>query len=189
MKFSKAVLTGALLSAFAGAASATTYTFNGSATVFTVDGIKLTVTAATGNVNTSSSGLGVKRSALEDGSMNSDLINEGKDKLIFTFDQAVKLTKITMTAWQNGSALDQADLSYNGATTRLPNTGPNFTFALSDYVTSFSVTAKGGGSAFRISGLEVSAKPAAPTVPVPAAAWLMGSGLAGLAGLSRRRKA
>jgi hypothetical protein len=120
--------------------------------------------------------------------MNSDLINEGKDKLIFTFNHAVTLTKITMTAWQNGSALDQADLTYNGITTRLPNTGPNFTFTLPAYVTSFSLTAKGGGSAFRVSSLSVTEQPA-PVVPVPAAAWLMGSGLVGLAGLARRRRA
>lgn len=190
MKISKALLAGCVLSAWAGAASATTFTFTGSATVFTVDGITLTVTAAQGSVNTSSSGLGVKRSTLEDGSMNSDAINEGKDKLIFTFDQAVKLSKMTMTAWQNGSLLDQADLTYNGVTTRLPNSGPNFTFSPTDYVTSFTLTAKGSGTAFRISGLEVAAMPPppAPEVPVPAAAWLMGSGLLALAGLARRRQ-
>lgn len=190
MKFSRTLLAGALLSAVAGAASASTYTFNNNGTVFTVDGIQLTVTAATGSVNNSSSGLGVKRSGVEDGSMNSDLINEGKDKLIFTFSKAVTLTKITVTSWQNGSLLDQADLTYNGVTTRLPNTGPNFTFALPTYVTSFTLTAKGGGSAFRVSSLGVTAQPVVtPTVPVPAAAWLMGSGLVGLAGLARRRRA
>jgi hypothetical protein len=189
MKFSKALLAGALISAVAGTASATTYTFNNNGTVFTVDGITLTVTSTAGSVNNSSSGLGVKRSGVEDGSMNSDLINEGKDTLVFTFNKAVKLTSFTMTAWQNGSALDQADLKYNGVTTRLPNTGPNFTFALPTYVTSFSLTAKGGGTAFRVSGLGVAEQPAAPVVPVPAAAWLMGSGLVGLAGLARRRRA
>lgn len=187
MKFSKALLAGALMSAFAGAASATTYSFTGSATVFTVDGIKLTVTAATGSVNTSSSGLGVKRSGVEDGALNSDAINEGKDTLIFTFDKPIALTKMTMTAWQNGSLLDQADLKYNNVTTRLPNTGPTFTFTGLTYVSSFTVTAKGSGSAFRISGLDVAGQPA--VVPVPAAAWLMGSGLVGLAGIARRRRA
>ncbi|HSB96376.1 MAG TPA: VPLPA-CTERM sorting domain-containing protein, partial [Spongiibacteraceae bacterium] len=32
-------------------------------------------------------------------------------------------------------------------------------------------------------------QPAAPAVPVPAAAWLFGSGLVGLAGAARRRRA
>lgn len=188
MKFSKALLAGALISAIAGTASATTYTFNNNGSVFTVDGIKLTVTVATGSVNNTSAGLGVKRSGAEDGSMNSDLINEGKDKLIFTFDKAVKLTNFSMSSWQNGSALDQADLTYNGVTTRLPNTGPNFAFSLPIYVTSFTLTAKGGGTAFRVKSLDVTQQPVAPTVPVPAAAWLMGSGLVGLAGLARRQR-
>jgi hypothetical protein len=191
MKFSQALLAGALISAVAGTASATTYTFNNNGSVFTVDGIKLTVTAATGSVNNASGnngGLGVKRGTFEDGSMNSDLINEGKDKLIFTFDKAVKLTNFTMTSWQNGSSLDQADLTYNGVTTRLPNSGPNFTFNLPIYVTSFTLTAKGGGTAFRVKSLGVIEQPVAPAVPVPAAAWLMGSGLVALAGLARRRK-
>jgi hypothetical protein len=188
MKFTRALLAGALVSAMAGTASAATYTFNNNGSVFTVDGIKLTVTAATGSVNNSSSGLGVKRSTLESGDMNSDAINEGKDKLIFTFDKSVKLTKITMSAWQNGSLLDQADLTYNGVTTRLPNSGPNFTFTLPAYVNSFSLTAKGSGTAFRVSSISVDPQPVAPTVPVPAAAWLMGSGLLGLAGLARRQR-
>lgn len=189
MKFSTSLMAAAFLTAVAGTASATTYNFNNNGSVFTVDGIKLTVTAATGSVNNSGSGLGVKRSGLEDGSMNSDAINEGKDKLIFTFDQAVSLTNFTMTAWQNGSLLDQADLTYNGVTTRLPNSGPNFTFTLPAYVTSFTLTAKGSGTAFRVGSLSVVAQPVAPEVPVPAAAWLMGSGLVGLAGLARRRRA
>lgn len=188
MKSSKALLAGALISAIAGTASATTYTFNNNGSVFTVDGIKLTVTAGTGSVNNSASGLGVKRSSLEDGSMNSDAINEGKDKLIFTFDKAVKLTSFSMTGWQNGSLLDQANLTYNGATTRLPNSGPNFAFTSPIYVTSFTLTAKGSGTAFRVGSLSVTQQPVAPTIPVPAAAWLMGSGLVGLAGLARRRR-
>ena len=189
MKFSKALLAGALISAVAGTAFAApiptpvTFNFNNNGSVFTVGGITLTVTSTAGSVNNSSSGLGVKRSSLEDGSMNSDLINEGKDTLVFTFSKAVTLTKFGMTAWQNGSALDQADLKYNGVTTRLPNTGPNFTFAVSPpYVTSFTLTAKGGGTAFRVASLEVR------EVPVPAAAWLMGSGLVGLAGIARRKR-
>lgn len=188
MKFSKALLAGALMSAVAGTASATTYTFNSNGTVFNIDGITLTVTSTAGSVNNSSSGLGVKRSSLESGDMNSDLINEGKDTLVFTFSKAVKLNSFSMSAWQNGSSLDQADLKYNGVTTRLPNSGPNFTFTPADYVTSFSLTAKGGGTAFRVKTVGVTAQPVAPTVPVPAAAWLMGSGLVGLAGLARRKR-
>jgi hypothetical protein len=191
MKFSKALLAGALMSAVAGTASATTYTFNSNGTVFNIDGITLTVTSTAGSVNNSSSGLGVKRSTFESGDMNSDLINEGKDTLVFTFSKAVKLNSFSMSSWQNGSSLDQADLKYKGVTTRLPNTGPNFTFTPTDYVTSFSLTAKGGGTAFRVKSLGVTEQPAAPTtpaVPVPAAAWLMGSGLVGLAGLARRKR-
>ncbi|HSB95085.1 MAG TPA: VPLPA-CTERM sorting domain-containing protein [Spongiibacteraceae bacterium] len=188
MKFPKALLAAALISGMAGAASATTYNFSNNGTVFTVDGIKLTVTTPTGTVfNTAGSGLGVRRSGIEDTSMNSDLINEGKDILLFTFDHAIKLTNMSVTAWQNGSSLDQADLTYNGVTTRLPNSGPNFTFSNPIYVTSFTLTAKGGGTAFRVSSLGVAAQPAPPAVPVPAAAWLMGSGLVGLAGMARRR--
>jgi hypothetical protein len=188
MRFPKALLAAALISGMAGAASATTYNFSNNGTVFTVDGIKLTVTTPTGTViNTSGSGLGVRRNALEDTSMNSDAINEGKDILVFTFDHAVSLSSMSMTAWQNGNLLDQADLSYNGVTTRLPNTGPNFTFSNPVYVTSFTLTAKGSGTAFRVASLGVSAQPVAPAVPVPAAAWLMGSGLVGLAGMARRR--
>jgi hypothetical protein len=186
MKFTKALLAAALISGVAGTASATTYTFNNNGTSFTIGGLQLTVTTPTGTVNNASSGLGVKRSTLEDTSMNSDAINEGKDILIFTFNKAVKLTNMTMTAWQNGNLLDQADLTYNNVITRLPNTGPNFTFNPvyypGIYVTSFKVTAKGSGTAFRISSLNVT------EVPVPAAAWLMGSGLLGLAGVARRRR-
>ena len=187
MRFPKALLAAAVISGMAGAASATTYNFSNNGTVFTVDGIKLTVTTPTGTVvNTASTGLGVRRTAGEDTSMNSDAINEGKDILIFTFDKAVKLTNMSMTAWQNGSLLDQADLTYNGTTTRLPNTGPNFTFNPTYYpgvyVTSFTLTAKGSGTAFRVSSLGVT------EVPVPAAAWLMGSGLLGVAGVARRRR-
>jgi hypothetical protein len=185
MRFTKSLLAGALMSAVAGAASATTYTFNNNGTVFTVDGIKLTVTTVTGTVSNNGSGLGNARSGVESGSMNSDAINEGKDKLIFTFDKAVKLTSMTMTSWENGNLLDQADVTYNGVTTRLPNTGPNFTFSYPTYVSSFTVTARGSGTAFRVGSLSVTGQPA---VPVPAAAWLMGSGLVGLAGLARRRK-
>lgn len=166
----------------------------------TVGGLTMTVTA-TGNASDKvayrpNAGLGVLCTSgcfLDSPEMGSDLIKgEGREVLTFTFSQAVNLQKIGFYLFDNN--IDKARLSY-GASSIDINSAPTdnsgkpvvgfsqYSVGGAPLVTSFSVAARGSVTSFRISDITVN------TVPVPAAAWLMGSGLLGLAGVARRRRA
>lgn len=136
------------------------------------------------------------------------------EQLTFTFSEKVKLDSISLTQWENNllGFGDAATLVFYDGNTQvgsqfLQNSGQGTgdlidNFALGGIeLTRFSITAyKGkktvGGnsnvtawSAFYVHHLDFTPIPPAPVVPIPAAAWLMGSGLLGLAGLARRRRA
>ncbi len=202
MNFSKALMASALTLGMASAASAAPVSFsfygNGvkadpnigerqASYSFLEGGVALTVTAGQYQVSNRQDGLGVGRSSGEAGEINSDLINNGLDKLYFNFDKQVKLTNLTMKLWENGTSLvplDQFSLTYNGVTTNHKLNNGVFNFSTLGYTSGFYITGIGGGTSFRVSGMTVD--PKAPEVPVPAAAWLFGSALVGLAGMRRR---
>jgi hypothetical protein len=94
--------------------------------------------------------------------------------------------------------IDKARLTYTSTTTDINsapanNTGKpvtgfsQYSVGGSPLVTSFSVAARGSVTSFRISDITISTVEA-PVVPVPGAAWLMGSALIGLGGVARRRQ-
>lgn len=131
------------------------------------------------------------------------------EELTFTFSQKIKLNSISLRQWENAllGFGDAATLTfYNGATNigtqLLTNSGQPTGDLLDNFffpnlqLTKFSIKSYKGTknvngsnvtawSAFYVHSLDYSKVSA---VPVPAAAWLMGSGLLGLAGLARRRR-
>lgn len=133
------------------------------------------------------------------------------EQLTFTFSEKVKLTSISLTQWENAllGFGDAANLVfYNGATQVgtqfLTNSGQGTGDLIDNFstgnveLTRFTITSYKGSktvngnsvtawSAFYVHHLDY-AKIAAPVVPIPAAAWLMGSGLVGLAGVARSRR-
>lgn len=138
------------------------------------------------------------------------------EELTFTFSEKIKLNSISLRQWENAllGFGDAATLNfYNGGTNigtqLLTNSGQptgdlldNFFFSNLE-LTKFSIKSYKGTknvngsnvtawSAFYVHSLDyskIAVVPPTPTVPVPAAAWLMGSGLIGLAGIARRRRA
>jgi hypothetical protein len=128
-------------------------------------------------------GLGVYRGIGDVGEFNSTVATSGREMLTFTFSQAVKLDSIGFYLFENN--IDQAQLKYGASTLTINSVNG---WPVGDYlvsgtplISSFSVAATGGVTSFRIEGLSVE------TVPVPGAVWLMGSGLAALGGIARRR--
>lgn len=136
------------------------------------------------------------------------------EELTFTFSEKIKLNSISLRQWENAllGFGDAATLTFwdgatNLGTQLLTNSGQPTgdlldTFLLTNRnVTKFAIksykgtkTVNGSNvtawSAFYVHSLDYSKIVVAPPeVPVPAAAWLMGSGLLGLAGLARRRRA
>ncbi len=109
------------------------------------------------------------------------------------------------TAWWNGTAFNQGSTSTKGPTETCVYNAGSFSNVCSTAVVVDSYDAGTGaftaswdsvvvGGAFNgslgnweISGVMSTGAPA--EVPVPAAVWLFGSGLVGLAGIARRRKA
>lgn len=139
------------------------------------------------------------------------------EHLTFTFSEAVKLNSIGFSQWEN-SVLgigDWARLTYYVGTSSTVAGTVDFvnsgigdgplrdvfsTGALAGLdVTKFRISPLQGTkpgnvsakSAFYVHDLDFSKIVVTPPeeIPVPAAAWLMGSGLLGLAGLARRRRA
>jgi len=137
-----------------------------------------------------------------------DLDGEGSDEgLLFSFDQLVSLDFIDFDSFTNPSlfTLDSesstnfvadnfnltvdgvsvlTDYNANGASPLVSNMALFDEYGFSGIVgNNFLFWADADSDSFSINTLEVS------TVPVPAAAWLFGSALLGLIGLSRRKKA
>lgn len=120
--------------------------------------------------------------------------NEDADQLVFSFNQKVTLGGISFRQWEN--LKDKVDLvTDSGETVELRHSDYKgegilvdyFTFATPLTLKSFTLKAVGGAvTAVYIHGLQ-DAKPVSE-VPVPAAAWLMGSALVGLAGVARRAR-
>jgi hypothetical protein len=160
-----------------------------------------------GNSNTNG-GIGCRDAGCSDVIFGSGFNNT--EELTFIFSEKVKLNSISLRQWENAllGFGDAATLTWYVGTSNtvsgtqlLTNSGQptgdlldTFTF-LNREVNKFSIKSFKGTkvvngsnvtawSAFYVHSLDYSKI----DVPVPAAAWMMGSGLLGLAGLARRRR-
>lgn len=114
-------------------------------------------------------------------------------------DGVATLELDSWTAWWNGSVFNQGSTSTKGATDTCA-TGADFVTRCStavvidsydavtgDFTASWDSVVVGGSFNGGLGNWTISGNMSA--VPVPAAVWLFGSGLLGLAGIARRRKA
>jgi hypothetical protein len=181
-------------------ASATTLNFNSGSGSYSTGGITATVTAAGGALYYSSnnSAIGVG-SGLIDGPLGvtGTLIatSTTNESLTVSFNQAVTLNSIAFAQWSDIGLADSVQLTYAGGSIALVNSGNTGLFSPGVSLTSFTLTPNQGGlnSSFGVittntflKSIDVTATSA---VPIPGAAWLLGSGLTGLVGFARRKKA
>jgi hypothetical protein len=147
--------------------------------------VRALVNQAPGYVSERWDGLGVT---------SDDVFNVGEitggEALVLSFNQAVTLKSLTFAMWENfiGDSFDHATLSWGTNSIALGNNNNgawNKTFSLANVTgTTFTITATGGLSSFRLAGLST-----ATAAPVPEASTvsLMGLGLIGLAMVRRRQ--
>jgi hypothetical protein len=224
------ILAAAAALALSGFASASQITFTNNSGIYSADGVTVTVAATGGSryyssvesggiAGTGSLGVGSSATTAGIGCANSfptcALVFTGwttSEWLTFTFSEAVKLSSIGFTQWENSvlNIGDWARLTYYvgnsntvAGTVDFVNSGIGDGPLLDTFAT--GALANLAVTKFMVSPLQgtkpngVSAKTAfyvhdlnfskIPTVPVPGAAWLMGSALVGLAGVARRRAA
>lgn len=198
MKLKATVLAGAVALGLSGVASAASFDFAGptiannqNSFTFSSGGINVTVTAGSGQVSSYWEGLGVKNGLFDVTPLGNN------ESLTFTFNQTVTLGGLSMRQWEPGA--DEALLTTNkGQDVVISGAGVGangatlvdyFTFATPLVLNSFTIKGTNGVTQAYVLGLQnVNAYTPPAEVPVPAAAWLMGSALMGLAGIARRRK-
>jgi hypothetical protein len=149
---------------------------------FISDGITVTVTAAGGSNKVS-----VVDDGLGNGSNGFNYLLANNEQLIFTFSEEVTVGSITASAdFSSGDF----NLTYEGGTiSNIPapiDSPPSFNATTLLNITTTSFTITGTDNYALIEGLG-DVFTTASAVPVPAAAWLFGSALVGLAGLGRRK--
>jgi hypothetical protein len=148
----------------------------------TEDGISVSVVGIGGQNKVSQSrnqGLGV-------GTGFFNYLIADNEKLTFTFDQAVDINQIVLNSYGNGTLTWEGGsiAGLDGNTNTSQGLNAKFhTINLSN-ITSFTVEAD--QNYLMVDGL-VGVTASVSAVPVPAAAWLFGSALIGLAGIGRKR--
>jgi hypothetical protein len=164
---------------------------------FTSDGIGLTITPVSPNSGAKVAyrwdGIGLSAGFLEPNELNSSLLHTPGDALLLSFNQAVSLSTLQFSLWEGNSlgALDKATITTGGQTYALSaslNDGGFLvdTFGVTGLIPAgqfFVIQAQGSLSSFRLAGLSVTPVPEAGTTA------MFGLGLAGLALMTRRRKA
>jgi hypothetical protein len=218
MNTMKTLAVAVALVASAGAQAAVTFNFKApsvgseasfASKVFTSGGITVTVTAgsavdSTPRVWSDIKGLGVSDSdsggQVEGGGSSPSAVGNG-ESLLFTFSQAVTIGNIGFEDWEDNS--NTAKLTYQYGIGGTGNTIITGEGDISDANDIYSLALGGAITWMRVSALtevdgsgvsdfyvwQMGDVAAAPAVPVPAAAWLMGSGLIGLTAVARRRRA
>ena len=146
-------------------------------------------------VSNSSNNVGVRSNTAGDGTnMDGGAAGDATDLdegILFTFDQVVTLTFVNFDSFSGSDdfnlTVDGISLlvDHNQTDSDVPGIVSNTLvadhFDFSVVGTEFLIWADGSSDSFRIDSLRASA------VPVPAAAWLFGSGLLALFGVSRRK--
>jgi hypothetical protein len=180
----------AIAMGFAGISSAATFNFDrgtGSATSFDS---YTTYTQSSGGITVSVTGAGdgnkVIRSYAQGLGVGTNLFNylmSTNESLTFTFNQAVNVAQVVINSYGTGT-LTWTGGSISGLTgTTITTPGLNAHFHTVNLTNVTSFTIKSNSNYLMVDGLA-----GVTAVPVPAAAWFMGSGLLGLAGVARRRR-
>ncbi|MBI2734117.1 MAG: PEP-CTERM sorting domain-containing protein [Aquabacterium sp.] len=137
-------------------------------------------------------GIGATSGFLEPGEVNSSLFANPGEKLVLSFNKAVKLGSLRFSMWENDylfNKFDHATVSWAGGSKLLSTNNDNGlilkTFDMGNVVSNtFTIQATGNLTSFRLAGINAVAAP----VPEPTTYALMGLGLVGLALVKRRRQ-